>query len=94
MSLQASIASAGDPRFADILPPVGEEVSQEIAGQAGSSILAQAVQVFGDLPNAESWLAKPTERSGNRKPSEMLQTEAGRHQVEGLLGQIDEGRFA
>lgn len=86
--LNDDLPSAGLP-----YPPSYEEAERALPRE-GTSLVTQAIHVFGDPARARKWMTKPNDQLGNRAPLEMLRTEAGRHDVEELLGRIDEGMFA
>jgi putative toxin-antitoxin system antitoxin component (TIGR02293 family) len=55
--------------------------------------LSQAEEVYETRERALQWLRRANPRLGNRKPLELLKTDAGSRIVEELLVQIDEGVF-
>ncbi len=57
-------------------------------------VFALATEVFEDEEEAREWLREPQYDLGNRVPLEVIQTEAGARDVEGLLRRIDQGVLA
>ncbi len=58
------------------------------------SVYALAERVFGDRATAIGWLGEPQFALQGRPPRQFLSTELGRHQVRGLLSQIEHGNLA
>jgi putative toxin-antitoxin system antitoxin component (TIGR02293 family) len=55
----------------------------------------QAVRLFeGNVPAAVAWLKTPKRALGDKSPWTYLQTEIGAHEVEDLIGQLEQGVFA
>ena len=54
----------------------------------------QAVNVFGNEDMARKWLKEPAWALGDVAPIEYARTELGAHEVESLLGRIEDGVFA
>jgi len=61
---------------------------------AVASVYALAERVFGDWATAIGWLGEPQFALQGRPPRHFLSTELGRHQVTGLLNQIEHGLLA
>ena len=55
------------------------------------SVYAFPCEVLEDKETATLWMRSPQRGLGGRVPIEMLQTEAGAHEVEDLLGRIEHG---
>ncbi len=58
------------------------------------SVYALAERVFGDQAAAIGWLGEPQFALQGRPPRTFLSTELGRHQVRGLLNQVEHGFLA
>lgn len=58
------------------------------------SVYALAERVFGDRAAAIGWLGEPQFALQGRPPRTFLSTELGRHQVRGLLNQLEHGFLA
>jgi putative toxin-antitoxin system antitoxin component (TIGR02293 family) len=56
-------------------------------------ILAQAIEVFEDEPEAQRWLKTPKVDLGNQIPLDLLATDAGTKQVEQMLYRAEYGMF-
>jgi putative toxin-antitoxin system antitoxin component (TIGR02293 family) len=54
----------------------------------------KAVNVFGKEDLARKWLKEPAWALGDVAPIEYARTELGAHEVESLLGRIEDGVFA
>ncbi len=54
-------------------------------------IVAFAEEVLEDPERAHQWLQDPQRGLGNRRPIDLLQSEAGAREVEDLLGRIEYG---
>lgn len=54
-------------------------------------IFALAIETFGSEDRARKWLRRPLRQFGGRAPLELLATDLGAHQLEGLLGRIAHG---
>ncbi len=52
---------------------------------------AMADEVFGDRRKAHAWLHRPNGALSGQVPFSLLDTEAGRQQVEAILGRIAHG---
>ena len=59
-----------------------------------AKVAALAEEVLNDPEQARDWLRTPQHGLGNRAPFELLGTEAGASQVEGLLRRLQYGFFA
>ena len=57
-------------------------------------LLAQALKIFGALPEAREWLRTPQYGLGGVVPLEFAGTEVGAREVESLLGRIDHGVYS
>ncbi|WP_319523584.1 antitoxin Xre-like helix-turn-helix domain-containing protein [Breoghania sp.] len=53
----------------------------------------KAVNVFGEEELARKWLKEPAWALGDVAPVEYARTELGAHEVESLLGRIEDGVF-
>ena len=53
----------------------------------------KAVNVFGEEELARKWLKEPAWALGDLTPIEYARTELGAHEVESLLGRIEDGVF-
>lgn len=53
----------------------------------------KAVNVFGEEELARKWLKEPAWALGDVAPIEYARTELGAHEVESLLGRIEDGVF-
>jgi putative toxin-antitoxin system antitoxin component (TIGR02293 family) len=49
------------------------------------------IETFGSQEKAIAWLHRPTASVRDRAPIELLDTDAGCHEVETALGRIDHG---
>lgn len=56
-------------------------------------ITARAVEVFGDVEIALSWLKEPNPALAGEIPLDLVDTEAGVKQVDTVLGRIEHGIF-
>ncbi|MCG3117879.1 MAG: DUF2384 domain-containing protein [Candidatus Manganitrophus sp. SA1] len=59
-----------------------------------AKIYAMAVEVFGELNEAQKWLRSPQIGLNGRIPLELIATEAGAQEVKDLLGRIEYGVFS
>lgn len=57
-------------------------------------VLREAVQTLGGLDNAKAWLIRPCAALGGDRPADLLDTDAGSHEVEAVLGRIRYGVFS
>ncbi len=58
-------------------------------------IFGKALELFeGDSRAAERWLSSPKRALGGAVPSDLVQTEAGAHQVDTLIGRLEHGVFS
>jgi putative toxin-antitoxin system antitoxin component (TIGR02293 family) len=58
-------------------------------------LVAAATRLFaGDVTDAVEWLSKPVTALGGAIPFDLADTEAGEHQVETVIGQLEHGVFA
>ena len=62
--------------------------------QCEARILIMTKGIFGNEDKAQRWLHENKREFDNRKPIEMLETEAGARLVEEMLYRIDDGMFA
>ncbi|MCL4799761.1 MAG: DUF2384 domain-containing protein [Burkholderiales bacterium] len=51
-------------------------------------VIKLAIRVFGDEPQAISWLDRPSVQLGGRTPRELLARRGGARRIEELLAQI------
>lgn len=56
-------------------------------------VLALAEDTIGDKARARLWLTEPTAALGGRRPVELLDSDLGAEQVEGVLGRIEYGVY-
>ncbi len=56
-------------------------------------IFAHAVEVFESEERARDWLETENRALGGRKPRELLDTDIGAQEVDGVLGRIEHGIF-
>ncbi|MBU6422909.1 MAG: DUF2384 domain-containing protein [Chloroflexi bacterium] len=54
-------------------------------------IAAEADRILGGEDKAGEWLRRPNGAFGGRRPLELLRTDLGTRQVEGVLGRIEFG---
>ena len=57
-------------------------------------LVRQAIDVFGSIEDARSWMTHPQFGLGNVTPLEYAQTEIGAREVENLLGRIEYGVYS
>ena len=57
-------------------------------------VVSQAIEVFGDADKAAAWLHEPNRLLSNTAPIDVLDTDAGTHSVETILGRLDYGVFS
>lgn len=58
-------------------------------------LVAAATTLFaGSVPDAVEWLSKPLAALGGVTPLDVADTEAGSHEVETVIGQLEHGVFA
>ena len=57
-------------------------------------LLEKAIDVFGDVEPARTWLKKKAYGLGDVSPLELAGTEVGAREVENLLGRIEHGIFS
>ena len=57
-------------------------------------IAARAAQELGRKQQAAGWLRKPVRALNGQAPMALLDTEAGAHQVEEILGRIEYGLYS
>jgi putative toxin-antitoxin system antitoxin component (TIGR02293 family) len=53
----------------------------------------RAVEVLGDPETAKTWFSSPVKGLGYKTPLDFADTEPGAHEVENLLGRIEDGVF-
>ncbi len=58
------------------------------------SILAHALDTFGDETKAKSWLTTPNPVLNNEEPVQLARTTEGARRVEEVLTRIDYGMFS
>ncbi len=66
---------------------------REVLAQADPVIKAKALDVFNDPLSAAYFLTDPNRALGGKSPLECLATEAGRLEVEQVLGRIEHGVY-
>lgn len=71
---------------------LGVEESDRLARSA--RIFVHAARVLGSAEKASRWLGRPNRALAGRAPRDLLQTDAGTHEVEQALGRIEHGVFA
>ena len=59
-----------------------------------ASALVQAPEVLGERGKAVHWLRSPNRALGGETPISLLDTSAGEHEVEDLLGRIEHGVYS
>lgn len=57
-------------------------------------ILALAIETFQDLRTAHEWLRRSNRSLGDRRPIDLLETDAGTRLVETVLGRVDYGVYS
>ena len=57
-------------------------------------VFAQTKETLGDSAKAGRWLQRPNLALGGERPLDLLDTDAGRHDVETILGRIDYGIYS
>jgi putative toxin-antitoxin system antitoxin component (TIGR02293 family) len=57
-------------------------------------VVSHAIEVFGDADKAAAWLNEPNRLLNHTAPIDVLDTDAGTHSVETILGRIDYGVFS
>lgn len=58
-----------------------------------TQITARALEVFGDVQIAKSWLREQNPALAGEIPLDLVDTEAGVKQVDTVLGRIEHGIF-
>jgi putative toxin-antitoxin system antitoxin component (TIGR02293 family) len=72
---------------------LGPDESERLVRVAG--VYERAVQLFeGDARAALTWLTTPKEALGKRMPLEYARFDLGAREVEGLIGQLEQGVFS
>ena len=59
-----------------------------------ASVLAQAIGTLGDGKKAVHWLTTPNRALGGEVPLTLLDTSAGKEEVEAILGRIEYGVYS
>jgi len=60
-----------------------------------SRVFSEVIELFeGDVTAARSWLARPQPALDGETPLDMLKTDVGTREVEGLIGRIEHGVFS
>ena len=57
-------------------------------------VFAHAVEVFGAVSRAASWMSEPNRALAGRKPLDLLATDLGTLEVDEVLGRLEHGIFA
>jgi putative toxin-antitoxin system antitoxin component (TIGR02293 family) len=57
-------------------------------------MLARATEVLEDRSKALRWMNEPNVALGGKVPSALLDSSAGEHEVETLLGRIEHGVYS
>jgi len=57
-------------------------------------VFAQTKETLGDSAKAGRWLQRPNLALGGERPLDLLDTDAGRHDVETILGRIEWGIYS
>ncbi len=59
-----------------------------------ASVLARAIEVLEDAKKAVHWLTTPSRALGGEVPLNLLDTSAGKEEVETILGRIEYGVYS
>ncbi|MDA8172197.1 MAG: DUF2384 domain-containing protein [Nitrospiraceae bacterium] len=59
-----------------------------------ASVIALAVKVLESEEAARNWIIRPQPGLGGRKPLELIETYAGKEEVENLLGRMEHGVYS
>jgi putative toxin-antitoxin system antitoxin component (TIGR02293 family) len=59
-----------------------------------ATLMAHALDTFGDEQKAKSWLATPNPVLNNQEPIQLARTPEGARRVEEVLTRIDYGMFS
>ena len=84
-------------RFATIMVEMADRLARTIEPDftgIPESLMAHALETFGDLVKARSWLATPNPALNNAQPLELAHTARGAEQVDEILTRIDYGIFS
>ena len=65
-----------------------------LASKRLAKVMAHAVETLGTKEKAESWLRTPNTVLGGNAPQQLLDTDAGSHEVDTVLGRIDYGIYS
>lgn len=86
---------------AEVLQEAAESVTASVLSPSHSdtlvriaTILARATQVLEDRGKAVHWLLSPNRALGGETPISFLDTSAGEHEIEALLGRIEYGVYS
>jgi putative toxin-antitoxin system antitoxin component (TIGR02293 family) len=79
-----------------MLKSLGTRLSPEDSDQAfrTASVLAQAITVLGDTKKAAQWLSTLNRALGGEIPLDLLDTSAGKQEVETILDRIEYGVYS
>ena len=75
------------------------QVGDELSGDSdrtlrAASVLAQAIIVLGDTRKAVHWLSTPNRALGGEIPLALLDTSAGKQEVETILDRVEYGAYS